>query len=535
MLEIKPLRGLHFDKSRVDLSKVIAPPYDVISDPLREELYKRDPNNVVRIEHPKAEREDLTGEEKYARARGSLEDLIQKGILVQDEKPSFYIYEQIFRNPENRKKYSRIGLFCLAKLEDWDKGNIIPHEKTHRSAKEDRFKLLKETRTSTSPIFTLYDDESSLISSLYDDDAGEVVAEFSDEHGERHRLVRISDESQVNQISNLFKDKKMVIADGHHRFETALNYQRHLERLGKKNPADEYAFFCLVEWDEPGLIILPIHRYLKNLSKMGRDEFLLRLKKDFILKEIALQYVPQVVKELERDFVIYLGGNFAYHAMIKDPESITKELPAGKPEIWYDLTVNWIEHYIYQKILNLDERQRERSVSYSASFKTAMTEVTAGLAKVAILISATQKSELKEIAEAHELMPQKSTYFYPKIPTGLVLYTHYEPSISPTRVRRFDRPGDGRKLGLKAGSAPQPEAKAEVKPEKKEEPPQKPKEDKPAEPADVKQEEKAAPSAPSKKKNHEKNETSEAKDAKVAEPVKMSTESKQEQEKEKSQ
>jgi len=458
MLEIKPFRALRYDFSKVDVTKVVSPPYDVISDPMREDLYRRDPNNIIRAEFPKPEREDLSGEEKYVRAKVSLDEWIAKGVLIQEGAPSFYLYEQIFRHPDTRKKYSRIGLFCLVKLEEFESGNIIPHEKTHAAAKDDRFKLLKETQTNTSPIFGLYEDSEGTIASLYESEDGDSLTEFIDENGDRHRLVRISDEKHVREIEKLFKDKKIVIADGHHRYETALNYRKHLERLDKKTSADDYTLFCLMEWDEPGLLILPIHRCLRSFGKMGRDEFLVRLKRDFILKEVSLQHVPQVVSELERDFVIYFGGSYAYHAMLKDPEVLKAELPEGKPEVWYDLTVNWFSQLICKKILGLEDRYLERSVAYTPSYKTALTEVTAGISKAAFLLAATQKSELKEISEAHELMPQKSTYFFPKLLTGLVLYLHGEPSTT-SRPRRYDRPGDGGRQPRKgSGSSKTPQA-----------------------------------------------------------------------------
>lgn len=442
MIEIKPFRALRYDFSKVDVTKVVAPPYDVISDAMREDLYRRDLNNIIRAEFPKPEREDLSGEEKYARAKVSLEEWVSRGVMAQEGAPSFYLYEQIFRHPDTRKKYSRIGLFCLVKLEEFDAGNIIPHEKTHAAAKDDRFKLLKETQTNISPIFGLYEDPTSYISALYEGEEGDPLTEFMDENGDRHRLVRISGEKRVKEIEKLFKDKKIVIADGHHRYETALNYQKHMERLDKKTSADDYTLFCLMEWDEPGLLILPIHRCLRNFGKMSKEEFLVRLKHDFILKEVSLQHVPQVVQELERDFVVYFGGSYAYHAMLKDPEVLKTELPEGKLEVWYDLTVNWFSQLICKKILGLEDRQLERSLSYTPSYKTALTEVTAGVSKAAFLLAATQKSELKEISEAHELMPQKSTYFFPKLLTGLVLYPHGE-LVSSSRPRRYDRPGDG--------------------------------------------------------------------------------------------
>lgn len=445
MVEVKPFQALRFDYSKVESSKVVSPPYDVISDPQREELYRKDPNNIIRVEYPKPEREDLSGEEKYVRAKTALQEMISKGVLTQDSEPAFYLYEQIFRPPDSRKRYSRIGIFGIIKLDEFENGNVIPHEKTHRAAKEDRFKLLKETQANTSPIFGLYEDPDSIITEIYDSGEATLLTEFIDDAGDRHALFKISDPKRVAQIEKLFEDKKVVIADGHHRYETALAYQAHVDKLGTKCPEDDYTMICLVEWDEPGLLIQPIHRILRNFGKMSRVEFLVRLKHDFILKEISLQHVPQVVKELERDFVVYMGGNYAYHAMLKDPDILQAELPAGKPEVWYDLTVTWFDHFIANKILSLDEHSFEKTVGYTSSYKNALTEVTAGTARAAFLFAPTQKSEMREIIKENQLMPQKSTYFYPKLLTGLVIYPHFEPSDF-MRSRR-EKPRDMKRGG----------------------------------------------------------------------------------------
>jgi uncharacterized protein (DUF1015 family) len=387
--EFIPFRGFRYESSIAGpLTGQICPPYDVIDEKERERLYGRSPHNFVRIEFPKDGPDD-----KYARAAEDLSDWIRREVLRRDGRESFYLHEHEFEVAGRR--LVRHGIFGALRLYPQSEGIVLPHELTFPKAKADRLELLRATRANTSPVFGMFADEGGLMRSL--GDAARTPAGETTIGTERHRLERIDDTAIVERISTALRDRHVYIADGHHRYETALNYLAELSNAGPNAPERfTLAFLCAL--DDPGLRIFATHRIVK-----GADDALeATIARSFDVREID----RGALGDIQPGIVIARGGTF--RALALHPTTDLSALPAA----WRTLPVALAEELLVKPL-----RDAGAEITYEHDTERAISGGTA------ILLRAVDPLTLQRVADAGERMPQKTTYFYPKVPAGLVVRT----------------------------------------------------------------------------------------------------------------
>ncbi len=420
MADFRPLRGWHYDPSKNNFQKVIAPPYDVISPAQQERLYEMSRYNCVRLILNKIESADTPGNNRYTRARDVYESWQRDGILTQEKEPCFYLYRQNFKHPENGILLERSALLGRVKLEPFEKGVIIPHEKTLSRPKEDRKKLLETVNANFSPIFGLYQDPRGEVKSLLSGaDEEKPLFEAVDDEGVRHRVWAVPDSCQGEKLRQELSMRKIYIADGHHRYQTALDHSLEV-RQGEGELLSDFVLMALVEFDDPGLVLLPTHRMVLPYASFPENP-VEALKKYFDVK-------PGFAGKTENgsagiSFGLMLGGDY-YQLTLRDLEAAKREMPQGKPEIWYQFDLNVLAHLVFAKLWNLPESEWENVLRFTHHTPEAIEAAKSGKAKAAFLIRAPRTRLLQEMGEAGQLMPQKSTYFYPKLASGIVFYSH---------------------------------------------------------------------------------------------------------------
>ncbi len=437
MAIIKPFRALRYNSGSVKMDQVVAPPYDIISPAEQEALYGKSPYNIIRIEYGK---EDASV--KYQKASEFLNEWLRKQILEKDTKESFYLYETIFKDPESGRIKTRVVIFGLFQVEPFESKVILPHEKTHSGPKEDRFKLLSAIKTNISPVYGLYQDSERTAQELRKKfEKQKPLYEFKFSDGEAHKLWAVSDSSDKTQISKMFSDKQVLIADGHHRYETALRYSqeqaasRKLQAAGSKlqtsslkpeagslQPSD-YCLMGLVELEDEGLLIFPIHRQLKNIKKVSASELSQILSPLFDSRKISETEVKELAQGKIRDaFAVCFPGESILFK-IKDIQKARAEMPAGKPDIWYRLEVAQVSHLVL-KHLGVDDKNLEHFLEYTRFSDEALEGVRSKKFDAAVIVPPIEAKVMQAICASGELMPQKSTYFYPKLGSGFLMYRH---------------------------------------------------------------------------------------------------------------
>jgi len=425
MVNIKPFRATRYAEKQFSIPPV-APPYDIISESERVQIAE-DPHNIIHIDKPgKAGDAD-----QYDRARGVLNDWKQSGVLLQDSEEAFYVYEQEYQIPEfpGDGTLKRRGFFGALKLESYDKGVVLPHERTLSGPKVDRMNLIKKTKANTSPIFGLYHDDSKTVSEVL----AQVVQEaplyhtYVDQDGTKHTLWKLTDSEKVETIQKTLQDKKVMIADGHHRYETSLQYRDYLlNECGEENDNAKHIMICLVDFADPGLVVLPTHR--KLTSEIPRESLLDGLEQFFQVEETTKAAIQEVVQDLDpKKFVmgLYTGGEKPFYSLkLKRGVDYEALMPEGQSPLWKELNVNILFYVVIKKILGLDAAAFQRDITYTHSFKEALESVRQRKTNYVFLLQSINKFQVKKISEAGELMPTKSTYFFPKLYTGFVMYEH---------------------------------------------------------------------------------------------------------------
>lgn len=420
MAHIIPFRGILYNQKKVkDLSKVVTPPYDVISPEKQDEYYEKSPYNIIRLDFGK---EIKGGKNKYTRASHFIDRWLKEDILYRDEVPAFYFHTHTYCLKNNLKKI-RSGFIVLVKIEDFESGVILPHEKTFKKVSSDRLELLRHCEANFSQIFALYPDKTNRINKLFNSKIDRPEIELRDEEGSIHHLWKITDANTIKKIQNEIGKTPLFIADGHHRYETALNYRNERRSNDKKFTGNEpynYVMMSLSNMDDVGLTILPTHRLLKDFSPIKMSE----LEKYFSIKKIP--ELKMLINQMdtagarEHLFGLYLSGEKAFLLLkLKDRNHVLEKLEHGKPEEWAELDVV-ILHYI---LIHTIFKTKEEDIFYTADIETACKRVEQKGVKAAILLNPTKISQVKKIASLGERMPHKSTYFYPKILTGLVINT----------------------------------------------------------------------------------------------------------------
>lgn len=433
MATVVPLRGLRFDEKKAgNIKELVTPPYDVIDAAAQEKYYQLNPYNIIRLEYGKKNPSDNDTDNRYTRAADYFDRWQSEGVLKQEDAPAVYLYQQQFNI--DKQTLVRTGIICGIKLEPYENGVVLPHEETMPKHKADRLALMQACGANFSPIFGLYSDPQRSIDQLLLDAVQDSPAavSFTDEFGHGHRLWVITDEQLVQQVQQLMQKQRIFIADGHHRYETALNYARQ----NPGNPSAGYVMMTLVNLYDPGLVILPTHRLVVQ-SKVDKQELLAALQEDFTVEKIIATDVDKIM-ELMTDmaglqekgstvhrqvFGLYLGENIYYSITLKDDSIISRKMPAERSSAWRRLDVSVLQKLILESRLGIDAEALAagEAVKYTRDEREAVRAVDEGRCQMAFLMNPTLIGEVTEIAANGEKMPQKSTFFYPKLITGLVV------------------------------------------------------------------------------------------------------------------
>jgi uncharacterized protein (DUF1015 family) len=417
MAEIQPLLTLRYEPTVVGpLDGVIAPPYDVIDAELRAELLARSPHNVVEIDLPV----DPQGGDRYAHAAATFSRWRDEGAVVLEQEPAFWALQQDYTAPDGSQK-TRRGFFARVRVESYGAGRIRPHERTHPGPKEDRLSLARATTANLSPIFSLFPDaEGAAAEALAHEVTREPFATVTDHEGTLNTLWRIADPDRVAGLQAALADAELLIADGHHRYETARVYA---DEIGG-NGAHRYVLMFLCSLSDPGLTVFPTHRLLTGLKDDRAKQEAIRdvLKRDFEIAEVE----PHQLEPSGGDGRVQLGYMDSFHKQpylltLKD-QSIADAALEGMPEPYRRLDTAVLEAIVLKGALRMteDDISHFNGLAYSKSFDDAVDSVRSGRSDAGFFMRATPVEQVREVAETGESMPPKSTYFYPKIPTGLV-------------------------------------------------------------------------------------------------------------------
>lgn len=423
MAEIKPFRGMRYNTELAgEIDKLCCPPYDIISEEERLSYIEENEYNVIRLELPRE------GEDIYKTAGEILDLWRNKGVLVHEDKPAIYIYEEEFNAYHNRSSVK--GIIARVKIEEFSKGIILPHEFTLSKAKADRFNLMKATNCNFSQIYALYMDEEhktlNTIDSLSEGDPDQM---FTDNDRITHKIWVVTDEKVIKKLVNDFADRKLYIADGHHRYETALNYRNYCRENGisKEGDSQDYQMIYLVDMQHPGLVVFPTHRMVRDLESFDREAVLKGIEDYFditrftsvgnINAELLKQY-----KLGKKAFGFYCGKGEWYLLVLKDIAVMAKILP-GLSAASQQLDVSVLHSLILEKTMGIDKKNMENQVNltYTKFFEEAIMKVDNGEFQCSFILNPTRVTEIRDVAAAGEKMPQKSTYFYPKMITGMVM------------------------------------------------------------------------------------------------------------------
>ncbi len=426
MPKILPIRGLRFSDNLHDkMQELIAPPYDVINPEQQDELYQQHPYNIVNLELTKSYPEDDKNNNKYTRAADIFQEWLNKEILKEEKEKAIYLYEQHF--PYKDSYHIRKGFFCALEPTPFEKGEVIPHEETLSKPKEDRLQLLRHCKTNFSPIFGLFRDNRHFVENkakTYKQNQTPII-DFEDKEGQIHKIWAVTDSSFIKELQDFFQERKIYIADGHHRYETALQFYE--EKKAEVDNPSQYAqaLIAMVNIYDEGLLAFPTHRLITE-SSISSGELLEQLESNFSLKSLS---PPQDKRELSTllkthlntaidphpSFGLYTYDNEFYLLTLKD-------LPEGeKPSPWLDIVL--LQELIFSRIFGIGEEERKTgsSLDYIKDEGEAMLQVDQGNAQYAFFLNKPPVEEILDLSETGGRMPQKYTFFYPKLATGLIM------------------------------------------------------------------------------------------------------------------
>ena len=417
MARIEPLRAVRYDLAAAGgLERVIAPPYDVIDEPMRAELEGRSPYNVVRIDLPRAQ----NGGDPYEHASELYDGWQSEGVLVRDQAPELWALMQNYTGPDGRP-YTRRGFFCRVRVEEYGAGRIRPHERTHPGPREDRLRLTRATRANLSPIFSLYPDpDQTAWSALEPLTAGEPFATVTDDEATLNRLWRIDDPGAVRAVQGALAPRELLIADGHHRYETARVYA---DEVGGEGEHRWVLMYCCA-LEDPGLAVFPTHRLLTDLKDSARQEALgATLREHFEVEELADERELEPPPDTDGIVLGYMDAHFLrpFCLTLRDPSSAARVL-ADRSDAYRRLDTAVLEALVLRGPLAMTDHDidEKRGLDYSKDFDDALAALRDGRADAAFFMRPTPVEQVRAVAAAGESMPPKSTYFYPKVPTGLV-------------------------------------------------------------------------------------------------------------------
>jgi uncharacterized protein (DUF1015 family) len=429
--EIHPFRGVRYNQELVkDLAEVICPPYDIITPQLQQALYHRSAYNFVQIEFGRESPQDTSTDNRYTRSAATLEGWLREGILAADKEAAIYIHDHYFSY--GGREYKRRGITAAVRLEEWDRMVVRPHEGTLVEHKSDRLSLLWALQANTSPILSLFEDRGGEVSSLLaGEEQKQPIISFRGEEG--HSVWAITEPKTIEKLSASLAQEPLYIADGHHRYESALTYQRerHACSPSSGDEAFNFVMMTLVAFSDPGLLILPPHRLIRGLSRATLTRLTADLRSFFGVEELPLS-TPGVWQQVDE----LLGGDpgevrlLVFGATegsllllrLRDPAAASRLMPYFHSERYKKLNVSVLDHVILEKLLGVGGGREEASLGYTYSREDAVNRVVEREYQLAFLLSPLKPGAIKAIADAGDRMPRKSTYFYPKTPAGLVLY-----------------------------------------------------------------------------------------------------------------
>lgn len=425
---IAPFRGLRYNPQKIsNLSCVTAPPYDVISPDGQRRLYEKDPHNIVRLILGYQRPEDTDADNRYTRASADLAQWIRDGVLVRDEEPCLYLYEQRFVS--GGREYARRGFLALRRIEDFEgksgKGHIRPHEKTLSGPKVDRLLLYKACHANLSPVFVLYSDpEASMVSLLKPYFETQPVAEFCDEDGIGQRIWAVRDRELFRKADAVIGGKSLFIADGHHRYETAIayrNWMRERHPGAPENASFEYVMMFLTEMSDPGLLILPTHRVLRNWPGFDMDTLEKRMEEWFHLSRMSRSDEAGLIRMLEKEG---REGRHAFGIAVPGrPEILLATLRPEKERGASPVDTAILHQVIFRKMLGLTEEDEKdpRYLRFVKDARETLSAVKDPGVNCAVLTNPPPMSVLEKVVLSGGILPPKTTFFYPKLVTGLVL------------------------------------------------------------------------------------------------------------------
>jgi uncharacterized protein (DUF1015 family) len=436
MADIHPFRAFRYDPRQVVPAQVVTQPYDKITPALQEHYYAASPHNLVRIILGRREENDNPANNVYSRAAGYFRDWRRQGILRQDSQPSIYSYSQRFTLPGSKTELERRGFIALGRVEDYSAGVVFRHEQTLAKPKADRLDLLRATRGHFGQIFIVYED-SGQIDLLLGTSADPDIT-VTDEYGVLHRVWQVSDPGLINAVQVAMSDKKLIIADGHHRYETALTYRNEsraadssIKNSGSGAAPYEFVMMTFVNMNSPGLVILPTHRLVHSLVSFSEEDFRKAARAFFDVDEIDAKLdAPSAVAMLRESgragtSILAVTANRAF--LLHHPNPNTPEVFAGVSLRQQALDVVQLHKCLLEGVLSLSEEsiRNQQNISYVRDAAEALSQVRGGSGKradIAFLLNPCRMAQVRDIAFGGEVMPQKSTDFYPKLLSGLTAY-----------------------------------------------------------------------------------------------------------------
>jgi uncharacterized protein (DUF1015 family) len=440
MAEIHPFRAFRYDTNRVSLDQVLTQPYDKITPPMQERYYAASPYNLIAVEKGKVLPGDSPTNNVYTRAAQKMEEWIAQKILVQDAAPGIYVYAQEYLVPGMQTRKVRTGFIALGRIEDYEAQVVFRHERTHSAPKADRIELLRHTHAQTGQLFMLYDDASRKIETWLDEiSRRSAPLELHDEFGVTHRLWPATDAAFLRNIQKEMSARKLVIADGHHRYETAMNYRDECRaRLSRPEPlaAHEFAMMTFVNAHSKGLTVLPTHRLVRDLPDFNFEHFRKALERNFDWYSYPFQNPDERAvsyAEFRRDLVgtnhgrraigIYPRGGPFYLFLLRRDADLEQLLP-DVSEAQRGLDVVLLHRLILDRGLGITAEAvtAEKNIGYEREMDAAIAAVDSGEAQLACLLNPVRVKQVMDIALGGDVLPQKSTDFYPKLLSGLAIF-----------------------------------------------------------------------------------------------------------------
>ena len=437
MAQIKPFNGILYNPLKIkDMADVVTPPYDVISEKEQRSFHDRHPQNIIRLILGEKTDTDSEKNTPHTRAAAYYKDWLTQEILVRDSSPAFYLSSVEFI--VNNKPSTRYGLMALVGLEPFEKGIILPHERTFSKVKSERLELMKASHANFSPIFSLYKDEKDILSVLKNSVKGTPPdMDPTDDKGHVHKLWRITDTVTHEYVQNAMKQTRLFIADGHHRYETALNYRDWVANndpgFSEHHPAN-YVLMYLCSMQDPGMIILPAHRILKDVPETDMNLFIKKAEEYFDITPIPFseqdrqkaldEFLDSLKSNASKNSIgVFLNTQSIFYLLTLKKGAMEKKFGHTLPDVLRSLDVTVLTQLIFMEILSFSKERLDdkQLIAYSSSAEEAVSLVEPGRYDMAFILNPTRIEQVRNVAEEGLIMPRKSTYFYPKVITGQVI------------------------------------------------------------------------------------------------------------------